>query len=321
LGKIFLGFFLISVASAFFYVILFVVTLLNIIHLGDWTWLISIGSLYFFLGLTILFLLGGFLLIVIVRLRKPVENGIIKYNPMYAPSVCVALTAYNDEISIGDAVTDFRGQPVVKKVIVVDNNSVDRTSKRALEAGALVMKEEKQGYGYACMRGLREALKFTDCNIIALCEGDMTFNAYDLRKQVPYLDNADMVIGTRTTQELLAKNSQLDLFYVWGNLFLAKLIQIKFIDIKCLGRVRLTDVGCTYRIIRREALQKIINMLSVGSDHFSPHMIIVALKNNLKVVEIPITFKKRVGVSKGAGGSKKKAVKVGLSMLKHILTF
>lgn len=236
-------------------------------------------------------------------------------------NIVVAMTAYNDEESIYQAVQEFTTQPDVKEVIVVDNNSEDHTKELALKAGARVVEEEKQGYGYACIRGLREALEFPKVNVVVLVEGDMTFAGKDLGKLVPYLDNVDMVLGTRTTQELTAEDSQLNWFYVWGNMFLAKMAQVKFLDIKHWGRVRLTDVGCTMRAIRAEALKSILSELRVGGHHFSPHMLMVAISSGLKVVEVPVTFRKRWGVSKGAGSSKIKGFGIGLRMMWHILTF
>jgi cellulose synthase/poly-beta-1,6-N-acetylglucosamine synthase-like glycosyltransferase len=236
-------------------------------------------------------------------------------------NIVVAMTAYNDEAAIYNAVREFRSQPDVKEVVVVDNNSTDRTRELAISAGARVVKEQKQGYGYACTRGLKEALTFPKVNVVVLVEGDMTFTGSDLGKLVPYLDNVDMVVGTRTTQELTTEDSQLSWFYVWGNMFLAKMTQIKFWDVKHWGRVRLTDVGCTMRAIRAEALEKVVDKLVVGGHHFSPHMVMVTIANGLKVVEVPVTFRKRWGVSKGASSGLWTGLGVGLQMMWHILTF
>ncbi|MEM2129498.1 MAG: glycosyltransferase [Candidatus Bathyarchaeia archaeon] len=235
--------------------------------------------------------------------------------------VCVALTAYNDDESISQAVREFIVHNNVVEVVVVDNNSRDETAFRATKSGARVVHEKNQGYGYACIRGLREALLCKDADVIVLAEGDMTFCGRDIWKLISYLDDVDMVVGSRTHMALVDSDSQLDLFLLWGNLFLGKLLQFKFFNGKFLGRVRFTDVGCTMRAIRKEALARIIDELSVGGDHFSPHMIMVALRNGLRVVEVPINFKRRVGVSKGAGGSKRRAIKIGLKMLWHILTY
>jgi len=263
--------------------------------------------------------LAVFIIIILTDFARSMfepKTGNVRYDPIGKPKISVVMTAWNDEKSIYDAVMDFKNQDNVIEVVVVENNSKDDTAKLAGKAGARVVTETTPGYGSVCMRALREASP--EANIVVLVEGDMTFSGYDIKKLVPYLDNVGMVLGTRTTQELLNQKTQLGWFTIWGNLFLAKLIQLKYWNFKTWGRVRLTDVGCTLRAIRRESLDKIVNKLKVDSDHFSPHMIIVALDNKLKVIEIPVTFKERVGISKGAGSNNWKAFKVGLKMLRTI---
>ncbi len=272
-------------------------------------------------ALPVLLATEGVLFFVFSRRRWGDTPHRVRWDIIPNHNIVVAMTAYNDEVSISNAVQEFRSQPDVKEVIVVDNNSTDRTRELAAAAGARVVHEPMQGYGYACMRGLREAIEFPKVNVVVLVEGDMTFAGKDLAKLVPYLDNVDMVVGTRTTQELTTEDSQLDWFYVWGNMFLAKLVQVKFFDIKHWGRVRLTDVGCTMRAVRAEALRRIIDRLYVGGYYFSPHMLMAAIANGLKVVEVPVTFRKRWGVSKGASSGKWKGFSIGLQMIWHILTF
>ena len=80
----------------------------------------------------------------------------------------------------------------------------------------------------------------------------------DIKKMIPYLDNCDMVIGTRMTQVLSEKANQNDTFLVWGNLFIARFFQLKYFNLRHFGVAPLTDVGCSYRCIRRESLEKII---------------------------------------------------------------
>jgi glycosyltransferase involved in cell wall biosynthesis len=288
------------------------------------------SSLYFWMPqfliwlATILPLLLGVEVLAFLLFSRRRWSGIphpVRWQVIPNHNIVVAMTAYNDEASIGEAVLEFRSQPDVKAVVVVDNNSSDRTAELASSAGARVVHEQNQGYGYACMRGLKESLQDREANVVVLVEGDMTFAGRDISKLVPYLDNVDMVVGTRTTQELVAEDSQMNWFFVWGNLFLAKMIQVKFFDVKHWGRVRLTDVGCTFRAIRTEALAKIIDKLDVGGHHFSPHMMMVAMAEGMKLVEIPVTFRKRWGISKGAGASKKIGFLVGLRMMWHILSF
>ena len=121
------------------------------------------------------------------------------------------------------------------------------------------------------------------------------------------------------------------MFYVWGNFLLAKLIQIKYFSLQHMGIVSLTDVGCSYRCIRRESLTKIITQFTNSktgevivkpeSGLFALFMTMIGIKNNLRIVEIPITFKKRIGVSKTESDKKIKAVKYGLEFFWFILRF
>lgn len=234
-------------------------------------------------------------------------------------SVIVSLTALDDEQAIEDVVDDFIKNPDITGVIVVDNGSGDRTRELATAAGAQVIGEAKKGYGRACTRALREGLA-SGHPVIVLCEADRTFRASDVEKLVAYLRHADLVIGSRTHSALLNSDSQLNSFFTLGNLFVAKLLQARYWDWITGGRVRLTDVGCTYLAIRSEALVKIIDDLEVGGSHFIPHLLIVALERGLRVVQVPVTFWKRVGVSKGGNASWTSGMSLGLAMIWHILT-
>ena len=128
----------------------------------------------------------------------------------------VVLTAYDDEAPIAGAVNEFLCQKNVVKVIVIDNNSGDATAKCAKFAGAEVVREYNQGYGYACIRGLKEALRCSEADIVVLAEGDMTFAGRDIWKLIPYTDDVDIVVGSRTHMSLIDPGSQMDWFYLWG---------------------------------------------------------------------------------------------------------
>ncbi len=223
----------------------------------------------------------------------------------------VLLTAYNDEESIFEAVKDFQSHPLVKRVIVVSNNSRDHTEEHAREAGAIVVNETRPGYGHCVYRCFEEALRYDDTTHIALCEGDRTFRAFDLDKFAAYLPHADIVNGTRIVEQLRAYNTQLSTFMYYGNFFTGKLLECKH-----LGRGTFTDVGTTYKIIRRESLQQIMAFLDPNVNlEFNCHFLDVALAHQFSVLECPITFHARVGVSKGGNASNFKALKVGCRMI------
>ena len=227
------------------------------------------------------------------------------------PVMTVALTAYNDEESIFDAARDFLSHPLVRRVIVVSNNSTDRTMARASDAGALVVNEPTQGYGACVFRGLQEALRHADTNLVVLCEGDMTFRAGDLDKFMAYLPHAEVVNGTRIVEQLRDYDTQLTTFMYYGNFFVGKLLEAKH-----LGRGTFTDVGTTYKVVRREALAALMPHLQPGVNlEFNAHFLDTALQNDLVVVECPITFHARIGVSKGGNASNVRALRVGLRMI------
>lgn len=233
--------------------------------------------------------------------------------PVADRGVVVALTAYNDEQSIGLAVLDFRSHPLVRQVIVVDNNSRDATSEVAARAGARVVVETKPGYGRCVYRCYQEALR-EPTELIVLCEGDMTFRARDIEKLIAYVDDADVVNGTRIVEQLRAYDTQLSTFMYYGNFFVGKLLELKH-----LGRGTMTDVGTTYKLLRRESLERLLPLLNPQINlEFNAHFLDVAMSSGEHVVECPITFHPRVGVSKGGNVNDLRALKVGLRMIRGL---
>lgn len=249
----------------------------------------------------------------IVRNKR--KNKCIKYLAINNPMITVVLTAYNDEESIGDAVRDFLSAPNVKRVLVISNNSVDNTMRNAEIAGALVFNETHQGYGACVYRALMEASRYDDCEAICLCEGDRTFRSYDIIKLIAYLPHADIVNGTRIVEQLQESSTQLSTFMHYGNFAVAKLLEFKY-----LGDVTLSDVGTTYKIIRRDILLKLLPKLSPNVNlEFNPYFLETAIYNSFSVIECPISFYPRVGKSKGGNQSNWIAMKLGLSMIFGIL--
>jgi glycosyltransferase involved in cell wall biosynthesis len=205
--------------------------------------------------------------------------------------VSVVLPAYNEELHIRKAVGDFFLPDVVDEVIVVDNNSRDRTAEFAAMTPARVVAEAAQGYGYALRRGLREATG----DLVILAEPDGTFVGRDILKLLAYSEDFDMVCGTRTTRELIWEQANMGWFLRIGNWTVAKLIQVLH------DGPSLTDCGCTLRLIRRPALDRIIGRFTVGGSHFLPEMVILALKSGLRVIEVPVNYRGRIGDSKITG--------------------
>ncbi len=128
-------------------------------------WLVWYSGLPIAAGF-LLALVDLFILFPAKRRRSP-----FRHDPIGDPSITVALTAYNDQESIADAVADFLAHPMVRNVIVVSNNSTDATFDRALAAGAIAFDEPRQGYGHCVYRCLKEATEMANGGLVALCEG------------------------------------------------------------------------------------------------------------------------------------------------------
>jgi len=238
------------------------------------------------------------------------------------PRICVTMPAYNEEKAIKLVVSDYVNQKYVESVIVVDNNSSDNTVKLAKENGAKVItKKENKGFSHSYVLGLKESLK-TDASVIVITESDGTFDASDLSKLLPYLENCDVVTGSRSHQVLTEKGNQNGRLHVYGNMFLAKIIQLKYFSLNHLGIVNLTDVGCGFMIMKRAALEKLIDDMSeldtnksIWNMSLRFYTILLSIEKNLRIIEVPITFKKRIGESKYSGQSISKSLKIGFNFL------
>ncbi len=202
--------------------------------------------------------------------------------------VSVVVPAYNEEETIQGVVSSFSAEPHVDEVLVVDNNCTDRTAELARKAGARVVEEKEPGYGKALMRGMREA----GGDILVLTEADGSFLARDVIKLLVYLEDAGMVIGTRTTRQLVQQGANMRSLLRWGNVFMAKYLELLWF-IK--WEPRFTDVGCTFRALWKSTFENIQDSLHESGPAFSPEMMVEVLVKGLRCIEIPVTYSPRLG--------------------------
>lgn len=208
--------------------------------------------------------------------------------------ISVVIPAYNEEETIEEVVLDYKNQPCVHEVIVVDNNSKDQTGNAAQKAGARVVTEYNQGYGCALRRGLDEARG----DIVVLTEADGSFQARDVQKLIHYLKDCDMVIGTRTTRQMIEQGANMVGLLRWGNVIVGKMVEALW----WAQEPRFTDVGCTYRAIWKTSYQKIRPYLHAKGPDFAPEMMIAILICRRRIIEIPVSYRRRLhGESKHSG--------------------
>src|SRR6059058_5609445 len=105
--------------------------------------------------------------------------------------VSVILPAFNEEANVGEAVADFERCDYVDEIVVVDNNSTDGTAARVAATSARLVRETRQGLGWALRRGLEEATG----DYLILAEPDGTFLARDTLKLLAYADDAGAPLG------------------------------------------------------------------------------------------------------------------------------
>jgi glycosyltransferase involved in cell wall biosynthesis len=224
--------------------------------------------------------------------------------------VSVVLMTYAERDSIREVIEGFFASGVVDEVVVVDNNAQHGTEEEVRRTPARLVKETRQGYGHATRRGLQEA----GGELIVLAEPDGTFLPGDIMKLLVYSDECDVVFGTRTTRELIWLGANMAWFLRWGNWGVAKLIEFLF------DTSHLSDVGCTYRLLRRPVAEHVAGRMRVGGNHAGVEIMLLTIASGASFIEVPVNYLPRVGVS-SVTGSRRRAVDVGLRMIMQVLRF
>ena len=221
----------------------------------------------------------------------------------------VIIPAFNEEHSISKVIEELPGR--VTEVIVVNNNSSDKTAEVARKAGATVLTENRMGYGYACLIGLNylaEQSKTPD--IIVFIDGDYSDYPQELPKIVdPIIDGSvDFVIGARVKS--LREKGSMTPQQVFGNKLATFLMRVFY-------GARFTDLG-PFRAIRYEKLLQ-LNMED-KTYGWTVEMQLKALKQKLAYIEVPVRYKKRIGVSK-VSGTVKGTIFAGIKILGWIFKY
>ena len=219
-------------------------------------------------------------------------------------SVSVILMTYRERDSIRRVVNDFWATGLVDEVVVVNNNAEPGTTDAIAGTGAREVLEGRQGYGYATQRGLRESTG----DLVIIAEPDATFSANDIRKLLVYSGECDVVFGTRTTKEFIWHGANMGFVLRWGNWAVAKLIEVLF------NTSHLSDVGCSYRLLTRESIEKIQDRFSTGGSHFGPELMLLVITSGLRFVEVPVSYMPRVGQS-AVTGHRPTAIRLGFRMV------
>jgi len=219
--------------------------------------------------------------------------------------LAVVLPTYNEHLSIADCIRSFESLGIVDEIVVVNNNAHPDTSPAVAPTSAREVHESTQGYGAAIRRGLAETASF---DLVCVCEPDGTFDPADLMKLLPFTSDVDVVFGSRTVQTFILSGANMGWFLRWGNWAVAKLAEVLY------NTVYLSDVGCTFRVLKRSAIDEMTPDFVGNASSFGFEMMLHAARRRMTMVQVPVKYQPRVGES-SVTGDFGKALKLGLQMI------
>ncbi len=222
--------------------------------------------------------------------------------------IVAVIPALDEAPSIAHVVGTLRGQRTVAlhRVVVVDNGSSDGTGEIARQAGASVVREERRGYGYACLAGVLAA---EEADVIVLLDGDGANDPDDLSRVLgPLLaGEAELVVGSRTlgSREPGSMTPQ----QVLGNRLAALLIRLLY-------GVKISDSG-SFRAIRRDDLLALeMQEMTYG---WPVEMIVKAIRSGYRYREVPVRHRRRSGGVSKVGITLRGSLKVGWHIISTVL--
>lgn len=224
-------------------------------------------------------------------------------------NIKVIIPAYNEADSIASVIKDI--PKMVSEVVVVNNNSTDHTARNARGAGATVLTESRMGYGYACLKGINyisQQSKLPD--IIVFMDGDYSDYPEELSKVVrPIIENnVDLVIGARTKD--LREEGSMTPQQVFGNKLATTLMKWFF-------GASFTDLG-PFRAIKYDKLLALD--MEDKTYGWTVEMQLKVLRKGFVYAEVPVRYKKRIGVSK-VSGTLKGTIFAGVKILSWIFKY
>jgi glycosyltransferase involved in cell wall biosynthesis len=203
--------------------------------------------------------------------------------------VAAVIPALDEERALPGVLANLP-RSLVDVAIVVDNGSTDCTAEVARASGAIVVREERRGYGRACLAGIAAARVFAPC-VLLFMDADGSDDPRDIERVVtPVLaGDVDLVIGSRTLGH--RERGALPPHARIGNLLATRLIRL-------LWGMRFTDLG-PLRAVRVDALDR-LNMRDPAFG-WTVEMQVKAAKLHLRCLEVPVSYRRRIGRSKISG--------------------
>jgi len=228
---------------------------------------------------------------------------------MSNPTIYVIIPVYNEETSIANVIGDI--PEIVSEIIVVNNNSTDKTASVAENNGATVLSEKNKGYGNACLTGLGYiSEKQQRPDIIVFLDGDYSDYPEELTKIISPIieDNIDFVLGARTAK--LRQKGAMTIPQIFGNWLATSLMRLFFGS-------KFTDLGPFRAIKYAKLLELHMEDKTYG---WTVEMQLKVIEKKYSYVEVPVNYRKRIGVSK-VSGTAKGVIFAGVKILGWIIKY
>lgn len=228
---------------------------------------------------------------------------------MSNPTIYVIIPVYNEEASIANVIGDI--PEIVSEIIVVNNNSTDETASVAENNGATVLYEKNKGYGNACLTGLGYiSEKQQRPDIIVFLDGDYSDYPEELTKIISPIieDNIDFVLGARTAK--LRQKGAMTIPQIFGNWLATSLMRLFFGS-------KFTDLGPFRAIKYAKLLELHMEDKTYG---WTVEMQLKVIMKKYSYVEVPVNYRKRIGVSK-VSGTAKGVIFAGIKILGWIFKY
>jgi len=230
---------------------------------------------------------------------------------MINKKVVVIIPSYNEENAIKNVLNDIP-KKYIQEIVVVNNNSNDKTALIAEENGATVLHEHRQGYGWACLKGIEYFKNKSELpEIVVFLDADYSDYPQELPDIIKPIveDDFDLVIGSRALGK--KEKGSMTPQQIFGNWLATFLIRLFY-------RMKFTDLG-PFRAIK---FDKLIGLNMKDKTYgWTVEMQIKAAKNHLKCFEVPVCYRRRIGFSKVSGtvkGTISAGYRIILTIIKYI---
>lgn len=217
----------------------------------------------------------------------------VRSQKFHSFKLSLVLPAYNNEQTLPDVISDFKR--MVHEVIVADMGSSDRTVDIALGQKVNLVQPEienpKSKTRHHNARGIYDTIRKAKGDIVVLAPADGSFRSRDLPKLLEYLKDSDMVVGTRTTRQLIEQGSNMKPMNRWLNVVFGKIVEVLWWG----QEPRFTDIGCVYRAFWKDSFQRIEGDLRAKDKTYLVEMMIEMVRYHMRCIEIPVSYFRQYG--------------------------